>query len=187
MSDWARAFPAAKIIGPEGLPEKRAKVTDDERIGHEPFAVVFTKENKLSVKIDEDFDKDFDYEYVDAHPNKELVFFYKPDKVMIEADLMFNLPAIEQYSKVPEAERPHNSLLGRLFQSMNSTEGEAKGIKRFLWYGMSRGDRAGFNESVGRINAWGFETIVPCHGETIVGNGKEVFEKVFEWHLVGHK
>ncbi|KAK3355358.1 hypothetical protein B0H65DRAFT_45169 [Neurospora tetraspora] len=187
VSEWARAFPSAKIIGPEGLPEKRSKITDDERIGHEPFSVVFTKENKQTIKIDEDFDKDFDYEYVHSHPNKELVFFYKPDKVLIEADLMFNLPAIEQYSKVPEAEKPHGSLLGRIFQGMNNTEGEAKGIKRFLWYAISRGDRAGFNESVRRIHEWGFETIVPCHGETIVGNGKEVFEKVFEWHLVGHK
>lgn len=187
VSEWARAFPSAKIIGPEGLPEKRAKVTDDERIGNEPFSVVFTKENKSSITVDEDFDRDFDYEYVHSHPNKELVFFYKPDKVMIQADLMFNLPAIEQYSKVPEAEKPHGSLLGRLFQGMNNTEGEAKGIKRFLWYGISRGDRTGFNESVRKINGWGFETIVPCHGETIVGNGKEVFEKVFEWHLVGHK
>ncbi|EGO53632.1 hypothetical protein NEUTE1DRAFT_93121 [Neurospora tetrasperma FGSC 2508] len=186
VSEWARAFPDAKIIGPEGLPEKRAKVTNDERIGHEPFSVVFTKEHKQNIKIDEAFDADFEYEYVDAHPNKELVFYYKPDKVLIEADLMFNLPAIEQYSKVPEAEKPHGSLLGRVFQAMNSTEGEAKGIKRFLWYAISRGDRAGFNESVRRIDGWDFETIVPCHGETIVGNGKEVFEKVFEWHLEGH-
>lgn len=187
VSEWARAFPNAKIIGPEGLPEKRQKVTNDERIGNEPFSVVFTKENKSTQKIDKDFDKDFDYEYVHSHPNKELVFYYKPDKVIIQADLMFNLPAIEQYSKVPDSEKPHGSLLGRLFQAMNSTEGEAKGIKRFLWYGISRGDRTGFNESVRKINGWAFETIVPCHGETIVGNGKEVFEKVFEWHLVGHK
>lgn len=187
VSEWARAFPQAKIIGPEGLPEKRAKVTNDERIGHEPFAVVFTKENKSSVRVDEAFDADFEYEYVDSHPNKELVFFYKPDKVLIEADLMFNLPAVEQYSKVPEAEKPTGSFLTRFFMNMNSTEGEAKGIKRFLWYAISRGDRAGFNESVRRIREWGFETIVPCHGETMVGNGKELYDKVFEWHLVGHK
>ncbi|KAK3954378.1 hypothetical protein QBC32DRAFT_368701 [Pseudoneurospora amorphoporcata] len=187
ISEWAKAFPSAKIVGPEGLPEKRSKVTNDERIGHEPFSVVFTKENKSSIKIDDAFDADFGYEYVDAHPNKELVFYYKPDKVLIEADLMFNLPAVEQYSKVPDEQKPQGGLLGRIFTGMNSTGGEAKGIKRFLWYAISRGDRTGFNESVRRIREWGFETIVPCHGETIVGNGKEVYDKVFEWHLVGHK
>ena len=187
VSEWARAFPNAKIIGPEGLPEKRSKVTNDERIGNEPFSVVFTKENKSSIRIDDAFDQDFEYEYVDAHPNKELVFYYKPDRVLIEADLMFNLPAVEQYSKVPEEQKPQGSFLTRFFMGMNSTEGEAKGIKRFLWYAISRGDRTGFNASVRRIREWGFETIVPCHGETIVGNGKEVYDKVFEWHLVGHK
>ncbi|KAK3996322.1 hypothetical protein QBC44DRAFT_318720 [Cladorrhinum sp. PSN332] len=186
LSDWKTAYPNAKLIGPEGLPEKRAKVTDDPRIGHEEFAVVFTKENKLTEKVDEDFDRDFEYEYVDGHANKELVFHYKPDRVLIEADLMFNLPATEQYSRVPESEKPKPGFLGNFFMGLQSTEGEAKGMKRFLWYAVSK-DKASFNESVKRIGTWGFDSIVPCHGETIVGGGKAVFEKVFEWHLAGKK
>ncbi|CAN8100423.1 unnamed protein product [Discula destructiva] len=185
LSEWATAFPEAKLIGPEGLPEKREKATDP-KIGKEPFAVVFRAENKLSQTIDEEFDRDFAYEYVDAHANKELVFFYKPERVLIEADLLFNLPAVEQYSRVPEAEKKV-SLPAKLFISINSTEGEAKGMKRFLWYAMSARDRPGFNESVGRIDKWDFVTLVPCHGETIVGNAKEVWTKVFEWHLTGKK
>ncbi|KAK4229933.1 hypothetical protein QBC38DRAFT_470774 [Podospora fimiseda] len=186
LSEWKTAYPNAKLIGPEGLQEKRAKVTDDPRIGHEEFAVVFTKENKLTLKVDKDFDRDFEYEYVDGHANKELVFHYKPDRVLIEADLMFNLPAIEQYSKVPEKEKPKPGFLGNFMMGLQSTQGDAKGMKRFMWYVASK-DRASFNESVKRIDAWGFDNIVPCHGETIVGGGKEVFEKVFEWHLTGKK
>lgn len=186
LSDWAAAFPDAKLIGPEGLPEKRAKATDP-KIGKEPFAVVFTGgPNKLSQKIDAEFDADFEYEFVDAHANKELVFFYKPDRVLIEADLMFNLPAVEQYSKASEADKKV-SLPGRLFVSIQSTEGEAMGMKRFLWYAMSARDRPSFNESVGRIDKWDFVTLVPCHGETIVGNAKEVWKKIFAWHLTGKK
>lgn len=186
LSDWAKAFPEAKLIGPEGLPEKRAKATDP-KIGKEPFAVVFqAKPDKLAIKIDPEFDADFAYEYVDAHANKELVFFYKPDRVLIEADMMFNLPAVEQYSRVPEAEKKVG-LPAKLFIGINSTEGEAKGMKRFLWYAMSARDRPGFNESVGRIDQWDFVTLVPCHGETMVGNAKEVWRKVFAWHLAGKK
>jgi len=192
MSEWAREYPGAKLIGPEGLPEKRAKTASsgsDPRIGPEPFTTVFSASKdkpKLTTSISPEFDTDFQYEYVDAHPNKELVFFFKPDRVLIEADLMFNLPAKEQYSRVPNGQlKPPGGVLGRIFESLSSTEGEAKGIKRFLWHGLSRGDRMGFNQSVRRIQAWDFTTIVPCHGDTVVGNGKEVFNKVFAWHLEG--
>lgn len=186
LSDWAAAYPNAVLVGPEGLPEKRLKASkDDPKIGAEPFEVVFTKENKRAVKVGEDFDRDFEYEYVDAHPNKELVFYYRPDRVLVEADLMFNLPAEEQYSRVPEAEKPKPGFLGRFFENLQTAEGDAMGMKRFLWHAVSRKDRKGFAESVARIRGWDFETIVPCHGETIVGNGKAVFEKVFEWHLEG--
>ncbi|KAM7212611.1 hypothetical protein V8F06_011988 [Rhypophila decipiens] len=187
VSEWAKAYPEAVLIGPEGLPEKRAKMRSNpsnDNVGEESFATVFTKTNKREVKVSPEFDADFEYEYVDAHPNKELVFFYKPDKVLIEADLMFNLPAEEQYSRMPESEKPKNAgFLAKAFMGAQSTEGDAKWMKRFIWYALSRGDRTGFNESVKRIGKWDFETIVPCHGETIVGGGKAVFEKVFEAHL----
>lgn len=187
ISEWATAYPGAKLIGPEGLPEKRAKAApSDPKIGTEEFAVVFHAPDKLTQKVDEEFDRDFAYEYVDAHANKELVFFYKPDRVLVEADLMFNLPAHEQYSRTPESENKPG-LPARLFIGMNSTEGEAKGMKRFLWYVLSARDRAGFNESIARIDTWDFVTLVPCHGETIVGTAKDTFRKVFEWHLTGKK
>lgn len=184
ISEWAKEFPAAKIIGPQGLPEKRAK-QDDPNIGKEEFAVVFTKENKREMHISEEFDADFLYEYVDAHANLELVFFYKPDRVVIEADLLFNLPATEQYSKVPDAEKPADGFLGKLFSGIQDTQGDAKWIKRFNWYLVK--DRESFNESMQRIEAWDFVTMIPCHGDVLEGDAKETFRKVFQWHLIGHK
>jgi glyoxylase-like metal-dependent hydrolase (beta-lactamase superfamily II) len=185
LSEWAREFPEAKLVGPEGLQEKRAKAKD-ERIGQEPFATVFEAKTKLAAKVDEEFDRDFGYEYVDAHPNKELVFLYRPDRVLIQADLIFNLPPTEQYSRVPDAQKP-GGITARLFTSVQSTRGEAKGLKRFLWYALSARDRKGFNESMARIDKWDFDTIIPCHGDVIQGDGKQVFEKVMEWHLAGAK
>lgn len=184
LSEWAAEYPEAKLIGPEGLPEKRQKTKDDPRIGKEEFFTVFKAQNKHETKITEEFDRDFEYEYVNIHPNKELVFFYKPDRVLIEADLMFNLPATEQYSRVPGGVGKEG-VLGGWFASLQTTQGDAKGTKRFLWYIISRPDRPGFNDSIQRINGWDFRTIVPCHGDTMEGNGKELFEKIFEWHLKG--
>src|SRR6188768_1835650 len=73
ISEWAKEFPNAKIIGPEGLPEKREKM-NDEKVTKNAFFTVFEKKDKLEKTITPEFDADFAYEYVDAHPNKELVF-----------------------------------------------------------------------------------------------------------------
>lgn len=185
LSEWAKEYPSAKLIGPEGLPEKRAK-QDDERIGKEDFAVVFTKENKRETRISEEFDADFEYEYVDGHGNLEIVFLYKPDRTLIEADLLFNLPAKEQYSKVPGADAQDGGILARIFSGVQSTEGDVKWMKRFNWYVLAR-NRDSFNDSIRRIDEWDFTTLIPCHGDTIEGDGKERFRKVFEWHLKGEK
>lgn len=183
LSEWAKQYPNAELIGPEGLQEKREK-QNDERIGKEKFAVVFKKDTKHSIKISDEFDADFDYEYVDGHANKELVFNYKPEKVLIQADLMFNLPAIEQYSKVPESEKKNASgIADKIFNGLQNTEGEAKWIKRFNWY-LGAKDRSSFNKSINVIKTWDFTTMIPCHGETIQGNAKATFLKVFDWHLV---
>ncbi|KAK3311828.1 hypothetical protein B0H66DRAFT_545131 [Apodospora peruviana] len=191
VTEWAQAYPDAVLVGPEGLPEKRAKMSlspENKNVGKEPFAAVFTAKNKRDIKIAPDFDADFEYEFFDSHPNKELAFFYKPDRVLIQADLLFNLPADEQYSCMPEADKPKNAgLLARIFMSLQSAQGEAKWQKRFLWYAASSKNRDGFNTSVRRVAAWDFNTIVPCHGDTVVGGGKALFEKVFEWHLKGRK
>ncbi|KAL7621407.1 hypothetical protein AAE478_008729 [Parahypoxylon ruwenzoriense] len=191
LSEWAQAYPDAKLIGPRGLPEKRAaQKGKDPKIGGEPFAVVFDAGNGRDAgAVSDEFAADFEVEYVGAHPNRELVLLHKPDRVLVQADLLFNLPAVEQYSRVPEAEKSAHSLANRLFEGINSTSGEAKGLKRFLWYAISNAnrDRAGFNESIRRIAAWDFDTIIPCHGETVVGGGKDLFRKVFEWHLEGRK
>ncbi|KFY51804.1 hypothetical protein V497_08839 [Pseudogymnoascus sp. VKM F-4516 (FW-969)] len=185
VSEWSRAFPSARVIGVEGLPEKRAEAAKDPKspsYGEQvPFATVFTQKEKGQVRISEEFDRDFEYEYVPEHMNKELVFLYKPEKTLIVADYLFNLPATEQYSRSGEA--ANKGILTKLFGALMSTKGAATGQKRYLWYAASAADRKGFGESAKRIGTWDFERIVPCHGDVVEGNGKEVFRKLFGWHL----
>ncbi|GAB0136269.1 hypothetical protein EsDP_00004576 [Epichloe bromicola] len=185
ISEWAKEYPGAKLIAPEGLSEKRAKQLDDPKINNDEFAVVFKKDGKRSVRISDEFDADFDYEYVDGHANKELVFNYRPEKVLIEADLMFNLPAVEQYSRAPGGHRP-SGIADKLFQGAQSTAGDATWMKRFNWY-LTAKDRNSVNDSIRVIDQWDFTTLIPCHGEVIEGNAKETFRKVFQWHLLGKK
>jgi len=78
---------------------------------------------------------------VDAHPNKELVFFHKPSKTLIEADLLFSLPAREQYSKT--GIDPTTGWATRIFAALQNTRGEALWQKRLLWYAISSADSQG--------------------------------------------
>lgn len=139
------------------------------------------KGEKVGYSVDEEFDREFDRTYVPAHANKELVFNFKPDKTLIQADLMFNLPAIEQYSK--SEEDPHAGWMTKLFIKMNGTgRGQIDWQKRFVWYIVSRGDRPGFGRSVREIEGWDFDRIIPCHGDMIESGGKGVFKNLFSWY-----
>ncbi len=178
LGEWHKEYPNAKVLGPEGLREKRAKQKNEDV----PFSVIFSAKDKHSVKVDPEFDADFDYEYVDAHPNKEIVFNYKPDRALIEADLLLNLPATEQFSKSNES--PTSGFLTWLFVALNNTQGAAMGQRRLIWYGISAGSKGpSYNKGVAKIASWDFDKIIPCHGDVIEENGKSVFQKIMQWNI----
>jgi len=131
IEEWHKAYPEASVIGPETLPELRKKQ------GYFPIPAALWKPfvaNKPLV-VSEEFDNEFHSEYVHAHQNKELVFCHRPSGTLIEADLLFNLPATEQMSK--SGESAETGVLTKIFNSLQNTHGEAKAQKRMLWYAMS--------------------------------------------------
>lgn len=164
-------------MGPETLPDLRAKDKSKEEV---PFAHLF-RANKPTTTISPEFDAEFSWEYVSAHANKELVFCHHPTRTLIEADYMFNNPATEQFSKT--GVDPSSGILSKLFGALTSTAGSAIAQQRMIWWGTSAGDRPSFARSTARIDKWDFDRIVPCHGDVIETGGKEVFRKVFRWHL----
>lgn len=133
LGAWHREYPDAKIIAPEGLPEKRKKQGNESV----RFDVLGKAGEAKHVEggglgVDEEFDEEFDACYVPGHANRELVFCFKREKTLVEADLLFNLPATEQYSK--GGGNPHQGLLTRLMCGINGTSGgAAKWQQRFIW------------------------------------------------------
>jgi len=196
LDDWHKEYPDAKLIGPDALGPKRQKSGTPL-----PFAHLWKKEDDTTVtttqtsigsarsswSIDEEFDSEFDTEYVHSHPNKELVFNHRPTRTLIEADLLFNLPATEQMSK--SGQSATSGWLTSFFSAMNSASAGRSSIwqKRFIWYLISAADRSGYNASVKRIAKWDFDRIIPCHGDVIETNGKTIYMHMFEWHLAGEK
>ena len=161
-------------MGPEGLLEKRRSQKNEDV----PFSHVFSKEKPVT-SIDPSFDAEFSYEFVHAHTNKEIVFLHKPTRTLIEADLLFNYPSTEQYSRTGIDAR--SGIFTKMFGFFTKTEGMAQ--KRAIWYAMSARDRKGFAESMGRVDGWDFERIIPCHGDVIENGGKGIFRRIMEWHL----
>ncbi|KAM0712153.1 hypothetical protein Q7P37_011247 [Cladosporium fusiforme] len=180
LEDWHKAFPDATVIAPETLPAYRDKqgyfrIPD---ANWKLFEAGASKEGRLSV--DAEFDAEFDFTYVDGHANKEVVFNHRKSGTLIEGDLLFNLPATEQFSK--SGIDPKTGLFTHLFSWLNSTQGEALAQRRVIWHGISA-DKPAFNREVSRISGWKFDRIVPCHGDVIESGGKGIFEKVMKWHL----
>ncbi|KAF2248411.1 hypothetical protein BU26DRAFT_520092 [Trematosphaeria pertusa] len=174
LGPWHAAYPNAKVLGPEGLPEKRAKQKNEDV----PFSYIFSQSKPLT-SIDADFDAEFEYEFVYAHQNKELVFNHKSTKTLIQADLIFNYPPTEQFSKTGVSAT--SGILTKIFGALTNTRGN--GQKRLIWWGISSGDRMGYAKSVERIDKWDFERIIPCHGDVVETGGKGIFQKIMEWHL----
>lgn len=182
IGPWAKAYPNAEVIGMEGLPEKREKDADTKGT---KFHHVFSQSNKLDLRVSDEFHREFDVEFFHSHQNKELAFLHKPTRTMIEADLMFNLPATEQFSK--SGVSPTGGLLTRLFAGVMHTRGDMIWQKRFLWYGAASQDRDAFAQSVSRIKGWDFDRIIPCHGEIIETGGRQKWDTLTSWFADGKK
>lgn len=177
LTPWSQKYPNASVIAPEGLPEKREKSAETSGT---KFTHIFTKSNKLDMKISPEFDEEFQYEYVESHANKELVFLHKPTRTLIEADLLFALPATEQFSK--SNEDPTSGVLTKLMGGLLNVRGDMKWQKRMLWYGVAAGDRKGFADSMRRIEKWGeWERLIPCHGDVIEHGGSRILKEAMVW------
>jgi Domain of unknown function (DUF4336) len=179
ISSWVEAYLDADVICMEGLP-KRAK---NEATKGVIFAHVFMSQSNASFKFTAEFDSEFQYEFINSHQNKELVFMHKPTGTVIEADLIFNLPATEQYSKTGVA--ADSGFLTKLAASILHTRGDIIWQKRILWYLSGTKDKEGFALSAKRMHEWNFDRIIPCHGDVIETGGKVMLDRVTEWFREG--
>lgn len=182
LTEWKQAFPDAQIIAPEGLYEKRKK---NPQFRDTEFQRIFTRSNKYSLKISDEFDREFDIEYVDGHNTHELVFCHKSTRTIIEADLLFNLPSIEQYSN--SGISATSGISTRLMTPLVTARHPGTWQRYFAWYILSSGDRKSFAESIARIYTWDFDCLIPCHGDVIESGAKDSFRNVFEYFLDGSK
>jgi len=163
--EYSKAYPEAKIFGPEGTAKKlELNILEFKADGYNPM------ENEDQVLRSE-----MKAEYFDGFVNKDIAFLHVPSKTLIEADLLFNLPANEQYSKSNESP---TGFMNRFF----AFQPRSTFHQRFL-YNVAGVNKASMARSANKVDQWDFERIIPCHGDVIETDGKAAWRSAFSLYF----
>ncbi|KAH8116183.1 hypothetical protein DFH11DRAFT_1266963 [Phellopilus nigrolimitatus] len=141
LAEFQEAYPAAKLIGVEALLRKEnlKGLTFGGVYGRDPADAAFGFEHEIAAC------------YFSGFKNKDVAFLHARSRTLVEADLLFNLPAHEQYGghapwfPFAAALSPYTALHRRIVWAL----GEDKDAMR-------RGART--------VAGWDFDRVIPCHG-----------------------
>ncbi|KIY45091.1 hypothetical protein FISHEDRAFT_67180 [Fistulina hepatica ATCC 64428] len=159
LSDYKNAYPDAKLIAPQAALDRH----EDKQL----------KADGVWGRDHPDTKYGFEDEvcYFSAFRNRDVAFCHKASRTLIEADLLFNLPPNEQYSKVP---KPRTFLTGNMSPN---TWLHAK----FGW--LMGEDKEVMRNDVKKVTSWNFDRIIPCHGDVIETGGKEAWKAAYKAYL----
>jgi len=158
IGEFQEAYPEAKCIGVEPLGEKKKTIKWAGLYGRDPPDTKYGFEPEIQAC------------YFPAHPNKDVAFLHAPSKSVLEADLLFNLPATEQYSKVGGG-----GYLGHF-----TAFGPNSGLHKWLTNSLASKDPKGMKRDAQTVLGWDFDRIIPCHGDVIETGAKEAWKAAFE-------
>ncbi|KZT50589.1 hypothetical protein CALCODRAFT_488587 [Calocera cornea HHB12733] len=156
ISEFHKAYPEAKCIGVEPLLSKKKEIPWVGGFGVDAAGTTYGYEPELTAC------------YFSGFANKDVAFHHPASKSLIVADLLFNLPGKEQYSKSTSS--GHS-----LFASWLTPW--APVFKKFL--GSQVTDKAAMARDAKTVAAWDFDRIIPCHGDVIEGKGKEAWTTAY--------
>ncbi|OBZ77221.1 hypothetical protein A0H81_02591 [Grifola frondosa] len=153
LGEFKKQYPDAKLIA---VDEAIAKKTKED--------LKFDGVNDAGTQIQ--------HCYFSGFKNKDVAFFHPASKSVIEADLLFNLPATEQYSMTKSS---------GYFPASSNLNPYSWFHKRFAW---SLGvDKEAMKRDVKTVAGWNFERIIPCHGDVIEKNANTAWREAYKWYL----
>ncbi|KAH8817595.1 hypothetical protein DL96DRAFT_391629 [Flagelloscypha sp. PMI_526] len=157
LKEYQNAYPQAKLIMPNSAIERATNngvtgLTVSGTWGKDPEGTKYG------------FEDEIEHCYFSGFINRDIAFLHKPSETMIEADLLFNLPAKEQYDKVPS--KPLSLGFGPYHWF--------HGI--YVW--LMGQDKAAMRRDAKTVNAWNFDRIIPCH-EVIETGGKKAWSTAY--------
>jgi hypothetical protein len=150
VGEWIQAYPDAVVCACPGLERKRHDVRWHRVLGDEP-------EEEWRGEIEQVF-------FGARSLENEVVFFHRPSRTLICADLIFNL-----------ADHP-----SRLTRVVAHLIGNRRPGPTLLERVLIR-DRPAAREQVGRMLAWRPGRIVLAHGDIVGTGGHEVLRRAYAW------
>ncbi|KAN0063249.1 hypothetical protein ACQY0O_004413 [Thecaphora frezii] len=182
LPQYASAYPSAKVIGVEGLEEKRKDVKFDGIYGRDPPSTSYGFESEIQAR------------YFPTFTNKDVAFNHIESRTLITADLLFNLPANEQYRNTakgaPTSPIPFFNLIAgyltptssihKAFLGLAGVGGTLPGVDK----GGSKNERRKrFAQDAAEVAKWDFDRIIMCHGDVIETGGKKSWLAACEKYL----
>jgi len=161
LREFKEAYPNAKLIGVQQLLslKRLAGLNFDGAYGHDPEGTQYGYEDEIKAC------------YFSGFRNKDVAFLHLHSKSLVTADLIFNLPATEQYSKAGSTYFPFvsyfrpGSWFHRTFLSMLGT------------------DKTAMKRDAKTVASWDFDRIIPCHGDVVETDGKKAWEESYRTFL----
>ncbi|KAM0792030.1 hypothetical protein ACM66B_006257 [Microbotryomycetes sp. NB124-2] len=167
VPQYIKAFPDAKVYVPSGTKDSWSK-DESKKDLVDKISFVFGQgqgdpfEGQTNGEIKTvDFGK--------SHGNEDVAFLHTPTRTLIQADLMFNLPPTEQYSK--SSKRSWFPVLSSQFTA------DGAGHKRLL--NLIAKDKTEYAKCAKAVAAWDFDKIIPCHGDVIESGGKGIWNNLY--------
>jgi len=162
LGEFRKAYPNAKLIAVEEAIQK-----------HQGEDIKFDGSwGKDAPDTKYGFEEDIKWCFLQSFRSKEVAFLHKDSKSLIEADLLFNLPPIEQYTK---SNRATFSLLTKTLNPWSYAH------KQFVWAAGS--DTEAMKRDAKTVAEWDFERIIPCHGDVIEKDGNKAWREAYKWYL----
>ncbi|EJF63626.1 hypothetical protein DICSQDRAFT_101499 [Dichomitus squalens LYAD-421 SS1] len=162
LGDFKKEFPEAKLIAVDEAIQKKKK----EGLQFDGAWGKDSPDTKYG------FEDDIKHCYFSGFKNKDVAFFHPASKTMLEADLLFNLPAREQYSMTGSSGK---------FPIFGNLNPYTWAHKRFAW--TLGTDKEAMKRDVKAVAGWDFERIIPCHGDVIEKDGKAAWKEAYKWFL----
>jgi len=163
LGEFKKAYPDAKLIAVEEAIQK-----------HQGEDIKFDGSwGKDAPDTKYGFEDDIKWCFFPGFTTKEVAFFHKDSKSLIEADLLFNLPPKEQYSKSKKMTFP---LLSGFINPWSYAH------KRVVWLA-GKNNLEAMKRDAKTVAEWGFERIIPCHGDVIEQDGNKAWRETYKWYL----
>ncbi|EGO03479.1 hypothetical protein SERLA73DRAFT_174974 [Serpula lacrymans var. lacrymans S7.3] len=155
LPQFKKAYPDAKLIAVADVANKLSdkSLRFDGLWGQDPADTKYGFEDEIK------------HCYFSGHSNKDVAFLHTASKTLIQADLLFNLPAREQYSKsslsIPFNFSPSSWLHQKLVSFIALDKGAMK-------------------RDATTVASWDFNRIIPCHGDVIETDGNKAWREAYK-------